>query len=80
MPEKMPSSSSLRLAGFLWLAVSIVLALVWSYYSSEWWSVVIGVGVVFFFIEAIAHMNVYSVMADVIPAMQKKEQIQQAQQ
>ena len=40
----------------------------------------IGVGAVFFFIEAIAHMNVYSVMADVMPAMQKKEQTQLAQQ
>ena len=80
MTEKMPSSSSMRSAGFLWLIVSIVLALVWSYYSSEWWSVAIGVVAVFFFIEAIAHMNVYSVMVDIMPAMQKKEQTLPAQQ
>jgi hypothetical protein len=73
MTEKTPSSSSMRAAGFLWLIVSVVLALVWSYYSSEWWSVAIGVVAVFFFIEAIAHMNVYSVMVDIMPAPQKRE-------
>jgi len=73
MSKKWPSSSSLMLVGFLWLIVSIVSALVWSYYSSEWWSVVIGVVAVFFFIEAIAHMNVYAVMADIMPAQQTKE-------
>ena len=56
MTEKMPSSSSMRLAGFLWLIVSVVLALVWSYYSSEWWSVAVGVVAVFFFVMAIGHM------------------------
>jgi len=67
MTEKMPSSSSLRIAGFVWLIVSIILALLWSHYSSEWWSVAIGVLAVFFFIEAIAHMNVYAVLADIMP-------------
>ena len=73
MTDKMPSSSSMRLAGFLWLFISIILALIWSYYSTEWWSVAIVVVAVFFFIEAIAHMNVYSVMVDIMPSMQKKE-------
>jgi len=73
MSEKWPSSSSLRLVSFLFLIVSIILALVWSYYSSEWWSVAIGVLAVFFFIEAIAHMNVYAVLADLMPERQKRE-------
>ncbi len=73
MSEKLPSSSSMRLMGFIWLIVSVILALVWSYYSSEWWSVATGVVAVFFFIEAIAHMNVYSVMVDIMPAPQKRE-------
>ena len=55
MTKKMPSITGLVLAGFLWLIVSVVLALVWSYYSSEWWSVAVGVVAVFFFVEAIAH-------------------------
>jgi len=55
MTKKMPSITGLVLASFLWLSVSVVLALVWSYYSSEWWSVAVGVVAVFFFIEAIAH-------------------------
>ena len=67
MSEKLPSSSSMRLMGFIWLIVSVILALVWSYYSSEWWSVAIGVLAVFFFVEAIAHMNVYAVLADIMP-------------
>jgi hypothetical protein len=65
MSEKMPSSSSMRSAGFVWLIVSVFLALVWSYYSSEWWSVAIGVLAVFFFVEAIAHVNVYAVLFDI---------------
>jgi len=73
MSEKWPSSSSLRLMSFLFLIVSVILALVWSYYSSEWWSVAIGVVAVFFFIEAIAHMNVYAVLADLMPERQKRE-------
>lgn len=64
MSEKWPSSLSLRLMSLLFLIVSIILALVWSYYSSEWWSIAIGVLAVFFFIEAIAHLNVYAVLAD----------------
>jgi len=67
MTKKMYSSSSLRIFGFIWLIVSIVLALLWSYYSSEWWSAAIGVLAVFFFIEAIAHMNVYAVLVDIMP-------------
>ena len=67
MSEKYPSSSSMRLVGFVWLIVSVILALVWSYYSSEWWSVAIGVLAVFFFVEAIAHMNVYAILPDIIP-------------
>lgn len=67
MSEKLPSSKAMRLAGFLWLIVSIILALVWSHYSSEWWSVAILVLAVFFFIEAIAHMNVYAVLVDFMP-------------
>ena len=67
MTGKMPSSSSLRIVGFVWLVVSVILALLRSYFSSEWWSVAIGVLAVFFFIEAIAHMNVYAVLVDIMP-------------
>jgi len=56
MTKKMPSITGLVLVGFLWLIVSVVLALVWSYYSSEWWSVAVGVVAVFFFVMAIGHM------------------------
>jgi len=55
------------------LIVSIILALVWSYYSSEWWSVAIGVLAVFFFIQAIAHLNVDAVLVDLMPEWQKRE-------
>jgi len=71
--EKMSSSSSLRIFGFIWLIISVILAMVWSHYSSEWWSVAIGVLAVFFFIEAIAHMNVYAVLVDIMPELQKRD-------
>lgn len=61
------SSRGMQLGGFVWLIVSIILALVWSYYSSEWWSVAIWVLAVFFFIAAVAHMFVYSVLVAIIP-------------
>jgi uncharacterized membrane protein YdcZ (DUF606 family) len=63
----------MRLVGFLWLIVSVILALAWSYYSSEWWSVAPGVLAVFFFVESIAHMNVYAILGDLMSELQKRE-------
>lgn len=57
----------MQLGGFVWLIVSIILALVWSYYSAEWWSVAIWFLAVFFFIAAVAHIFVYSVLVAIIP-------------
>ena len=74
MNEKWPSSSALRSVGLLWVAISVILALVWSYYSSEWWSVGPGVLSIFFFVEGIAHMNVYAIMADVSEAPEERDQ------
>ena len=68
MSEIWPSSSALRSVGIIWIVVSVILALAWSYFSSEWWSVGLGVLAVFFFVEGIAHMNVYAIMADVFQA------------
>jgi len=73
MNEKWPSSSALRSVGLLWVAISVILALVWSYFSSEWWSAGPGVLAVFFFVEGIAHMNVYAIMADTLQASQERE-------
>ena len=73
MNEKWPSSSALRSVGLLWVAISVILALVWSYFSSEWWSVGPGVLAVFFFVEGIAHMNVYAIMADTLQAHEERD-------
>ena len=73
MSEKWPSSSALRSVGLLWVAISVVLALVWSYFSSEWWAVGVGVVAAFFFVEGIAHLNVYAVMADTLRTPQEKD-------
>jgi len=74
MTEKTPSISSLKrsfaMASAALLLVSIILALVWSYYSSEWWSVAIGLLAVYFLIESIAH-GVYEEMVDLIQAMRE---------
>jgi len=61
MDEKIPPSRELRFFGVFFVIVSIILVLVWSYYSSEWWSPVIAVIAAFFFIEGILHMNVYAI-------------------
>jgi len=55
MTKEMPSITGLVLASFLWLIVSVVLTLIWSYYSSEWWSVAFVVVAAFIFAEAIVH-------------------------
>jgi hypothetical protein len=73
LSEKWPSSSALRSVGLLWVAISVILALVWSYFSSEWWSVCPGVLAVFFFVEGIAHMNVYAIMADTMQTTEERD-------
>jgi len=44
-----------KLASLMWLVISVICVLVWSYYSSEWWSPAILVLAIFFFVEAIQH-------------------------
>jgi len=51
----MKSTSSLELLGSVQLIVGIILILLWSFFSSEWWSVVFGFLAVFFLVEAIWH-------------------------
>jgi len=53
--ENMKSTSSLELLGSVQLIVGIILILLWSFFSSEWWSVVFGFLAVFFLVEAIWH-------------------------
>jgi MFS-type transporter involved in bile tolerance (Atg22 family) len=63
MNEKTPSIKPM-IAGIVWLIISIILVLVWSRYSSEWWSPAVLLLTMFFFIAAIAHVFVYSVLPD----------------
>jgi uncharacterized membrane protein len=51
----MKENLKLELLGSAQLIVGMVLALLWSFYSSEWWSAVLGYLAVFFLIEAIWH-------------------------
>jgi hypothetical protein len=51
----MKENLRLELLGSVQLIASIILALFWSFYSSEWWSVIFGILVVFFLVEAIWH-------------------------
>jgi hypothetical protein len=51
----MEKTLKLELLGSAQLIVGIILVLLWSFYSSEWWSVVSGYLAVFFLIEAIWH-------------------------
>jgi len=54
----MKDTMRLELLGSVQLIVGIVLVLLWSFYSSEWWSVVFGFLAVFFLVEAIWHYAV----------------------
>jgi drug/metabolite transporter (DMT)-like permease len=47
--------SGTELVGTLNLIAGIILVLLWSYFASQWWSVVFGFLAVFFLIEAIWH-------------------------
>jgi len=48
----------LELLGSLQLIAGIILVLLWSFYSPEWWSAAFGFLAVFFLIEAIWHYAV----------------------
>ena len=61
MSEKLPSTASMMLRGTVHLILGVIMVLLWSFYSSEWWSAVFGFLAIFFLIEAILHMNVYGV-------------------
>ena len=47
--------SGTELVGTMNLIAGIVMALLWSYFALQWWSVVFGFLAVFFLIEAIWH-------------------------
>jgi hypothetical protein len=51
----MKETLKLELLGSVQLIVGMILILLWSFYSSEWWSAVLGYLSVFFLIEAIWH-------------------------
>jgi len=51
----MKDTLRLELLGSVQLIAGIVLVLIWSFYSSEWWSVAFGFLAVFFLVEAIWH-------------------------
>jgi membrane protein YdbS with pleckstrin-like domain len=47
--------SGTELVGTMNLIAGIIMALLWSYFVSQWWSVAFGFLAVFFLIEAIWH-------------------------
>ena len=47
--------SGTELVGTLNLIAGMIMALLWSYFASHWWSIVLGFLAVFFLIEAIWH-------------------------
>ena len=54
----MKETLRLELLGSVQLIAGILLILLWSFYSSEWWSVALGFLAVFFLVEAIWHFVV----------------------
>jgi len=51
----MKETLRLELLGSAQLIIGIILILLWSFLSSEWWSVILGFLAVFFLVEAIWH-------------------------
>ncbi len=51
----MKETLKLELLGSAQLIAGMVLVLFWSFFSSEWWSAVLGYLAIFFLIEAIWH-------------------------
>ena len=51
----MQEKFKLELLGSIQLIAGIILVLLWSFYSTEWWSAAFGFLAVFFLIEAIWH-------------------------
>jgi len=47
--------SGTELVGTMNLLAGIAMAILWSYFASQWWSIVFGFLAVFFLIEAIWH-------------------------
>jgi len=51
----MKETLRLELLGSAQLIIGMILILLWSFLSSEWWSVILGFLAVFFLVEAIWH-------------------------
>ena len=47
--------SGTELVGTINLIAGLIMALLWSYFSSRWWSVAFGFLAVFFLVEAVWH-------------------------
>ena len=54
--ENMKETSRLELLGSVQLIAGIILVLLWSFFSSEWWSVVFGFLAVFFWLKQFGTM------------------------
>ena len=70
MTEKM--KKDYRNASAVLLLLSVILALVWSYFSSEWWSIAIGLLAVYFLVGSITH-GVYEELLDLLQAMRERK-------
>ena len=47
--------SGTELVGTMNLIAGIIMAILWSYFASQWWAIVFGFLAVFFLIEAVWH-------------------------
>ena len=71
MTEKM--KKNYRNASAVLLLLSIIFTLLWSYFSSEWWSVAIGLLAVFNLIGSITH-GVYEEIVDLLQIREHKQE------
>ena len=65
----MKETLRLELLGSAQLIIGMILILLWSFLSSEWWSVILGFLAVFFLVEAIWHY----ILCDCLRYFKKRE-------
>lgn len=57
--EKVPAidraSKLAKMGSSMWAVVTCILVLLWAYFRAEWWSPVLAVVALFFFIESVLH-------------------------
>jgi len=65
--------SGIELIGTMNLIIGIIVAHLWSHFTSQWWSVVLGFLTVFFLIETVWHYILTDYLRDIHKVQQRND-------